>query len=67
MRTLIQGGWVVGFDGRSHQLLRDGAVVFEDDLVIHVGQTFDEPLAQQVVCVSWRSAWSHCVIANPDV
>src|SRR5437764_9165141 len=41
MRTLIQGGWVVGFDGRSHQLLREGAVVFEDDLVIHVGQTFD--------------------------
>jgi 5-methylthioadenosine/S-adenosylhomocysteine deaminase len=41
VRTLIQGGWVVGFDGRGHQLLRDGTVVFEDDLIIHVGQTFD--------------------------
>src|SRR6185295_6592566 len=39
-RTLIQGGWVVGFNGTSHQLLRDGTVVFEDDHVIHVGPTF---------------------------
>jgi 5-methylthioadenosine/S-adenosylhomocysteine deaminase len=37
MRTLIQGGWVVGFDGRSHQLLRDGALVFEDDTIVEVG------------------------------
>src|SRR5712691_5983761 len=41
MRTLIQGGWVDGFDGRAHQIYRDGTLVFEDDLIIHVGQTFD--------------------------
>jgi 5-methylthioadenosine/S-adenosylhomocysteine deaminase len=41
MRTLIQGGWVVGFDGRSHQLFRDGTVVYEDDAVIDVAQRFD--------------------------
>jgi cytosine/adenosine deaminase-related metal-dependent hydrolase len=41
MRTLVQGGWIVGFDGGSHRLLRDGTVVFDNDLVIHVGQTFD--------------------------
>jgi cytosine/adenosine deaminase-related metal-dependent hydrolase len=41
MRTLVQGGWIVGFDGSSHRLLRDGTVVFDNDLVIHVGQTFD--------------------------
>ena len=41
MRTLIQGGWVVGFDGRSHQLFRDGTLVFEDDVVLEVGHTFE--------------------------
>src|SRR6266568_1275282 len=40
MRTLIRGGWVVGFDGRSHRLIRDGTIVFEDDRILHVGQTF---------------------------
>jgi 5-methylthioadenosine/S-adenosylhomocysteine deaminase len=37
MRTLIQGGWVVGFDGHSHRLFRDGSVVYEDDRILHVG------------------------------
>jgi cytosine/adenosine deaminase-related metal-dependent hydrolase len=41
MRTLIQGGWVVGFDGRSHQLFRDGTVVFEDNTIVAVGRRFD--------------------------
>ena len=37
MRTLIQGGWVVGFDGRSHQLFRNGTLVFEDTTIVDVG------------------------------
>lgn len=41
MRTLIQGGWVAGFDGTSHELLRDGVVVYEDDRVLEVGHRFD--------------------------
>jgi cytosine/adenosine deaminase-related metal-dependent hydrolase len=41
MRTLIQGGWVVGFDGSGHVLVPDGCVVFEDDRVVHVGRRFD--------------------------
>ena len=41
MRTLIQGGWVVGFDGAHHELIRDGVVVYEDDSVIHVDKRFD--------------------------
>src|SRR5579885_2832633 len=41
MRTLIQGGWVVGFDGQGHELLRDGVVVYEEDRIIHVGYRFD--------------------------
>ena len=41
MRTLIQGGWIVGFDGRSHQLFRDGTLVFENDVVLEVGHSFE--------------------------
>jgi 5-methylthioadenosine/S-adenosylhomocysteine deaminase len=41
MRTLIQGGWVVGYDGESHELIRDGVVVYENDRVLHVGKRFD--------------------------
>lgn len=41
MRTLVRGGWVVGFDGRSHVLLKDGVVVYEDDTIISVGHAFD--------------------------
>ena len=40
MRVLIQAGWVVGFEGRSHRLYRDGTVVYEDDRVLHVGPPF---------------------------
>ena len=40
MRTLIQGGWVVGYDGHTHVLIPNGSLVFEGDRVIHVGQAF---------------------------
>lgn len=41
MRTLVEGGWVVGFEGQGHELLRDGVVVYEDDRFLHVGPRFD--------------------------
>ena len=41
MRTLIQGGWVVGHAGGHHQVLRDGVCVVEDDRILHVGKQFD--------------------------
>jgi 5-methylthioadenosine/S-adenosylhomocysteine deaminase len=41
MRTLIRASWVVAFDGRSHELLRDGALVYEDDRVEWVGRSFE--------------------------
>src|SRR3989442_6788587 len=31
MRTLIQGGWVVGFNGRGHELIPNGSVAFQND------------------------------------
>ena len=29
MKTLIQGGYIVGFNGKSHEILKDGVVVLE--------------------------------------
>ena len=40
MRTLIQGGDVLAFDEGGHRLLRDGAIVLEDDRVLFVGRRF---------------------------
>ena len=43
MRTVFRGGWIVGHDGASHAIVRDGVCVVEDDRVVHVGGAFDEP------------------------
>jgi cytosine/adenosine deaminase-related metal-dependent hydrolase len=37
MKTLIEGGWVVAFDGGSHEVHEEGSVVLEDDRVVHAG------------------------------
>jgi 5-methylthioadenosine/S-adenosylhomocysteine deaminase len=44
MRTKLQGGTVVGFDGHTHVLIRDGVVVWEDDRITFVGKTYDGPV-----------------------
>ena len=41
MRTLIRGGWVVGFAAGGHTLVPDGVVVYEDDRIVHVGRRFE--------------------------
>jgi 5-methylthioadenosine/S-adenosylhomocysteine deaminase len=41
VRTLIRGGWVVGFGGGGHTLVPEGVVVYEDDRIVHVGRRFD--------------------------
>ena len=41
MRTLVRGGWVVGFARGGHTLVPDGVVVYEDDRILHVGRRFD--------------------------
>ena len=48
MRTLIQGGWVVGYDHGGHELIPNGCVVFEDDRVIHVGRAFEGRVDQRI-------------------
>src|SRR5439155_300632 len=48
MKTLIQGGWVVGYDGHGHELIPNGCVVFEDDRLIHVGRAFTGAVDRRV-------------------
>jgi 5-methylthioadenosine/S-adenosylhomocysteine deaminase len=40
MRTHIDNGWVVAFDGRGHQVYEQGSVVFEDDRIVHAGPRY---------------------------
>ena len=48
MRTLIQGGWVVGYDGKGHELIPNGTVVFEDDRIVHVGRSYPGPVDRRL-------------------
>ena len=41
MKTLVRGGWVVGYANDGHTLVPDGVVVYEDDRIIHVGRRFE--------------------------
>jgi 5-methylthioadenosine/S-adenosylhomocysteine deaminase len=40
MKTLIQGGYVVGFDGVEHEIFKEGAVVYDGDRVEFVGKHY---------------------------
>lgn len=40
MRTLLEGGDIVAYADGGHRLLRDGALLFEDDRVVFVGRRF---------------------------
>jgi 5-methylthioadenosine/S-adenosylhomocysteine deaminase len=44
MRTKLQGGIIVGFNGHTHGLIREGVVVWEDDRITFVGKTYDGPV-----------------------
>ena len=37
MKTLIEGGWVVAYNGRTHEVHERGSVVIEDDKILHAG------------------------------
>src|SRR5258705_10616282 len=37
MRTVIEGGWVVAWNGKGHEVYEQGSVVFEGDRVVHAG------------------------------
>ena len=40
MRTRVKGGWVVGHDDVKHTLIRNGEVVYENDTIIFVVESF---------------------------
>lgn len=41
--TVIRAGWIVGFDGGEHRLIRDGVVAIEADRIVHVGRRWEGP------------------------
>ena len=44
MKTLIEGGWVVAFNGTGHEIHERGSVVVEDDRVLHAGEPYTGPV-----------------------
>ena len=48
MKTLIRGGYVVGFNGKNHEVLKDGVVVFENDTISFVGFSYPGPVDKTI-------------------
>ena len=48
MKTLIQGGWVVGFDGKEHEIIKDGVVVFDSNRVEFVGKDYAQAVDKKI-------------------
>jgi cytosine/adenosine deaminase-related metal-dependent hydrolase len=48
MKTLIEGGWVVGFDGTEHEIIRDGVVVYDGNRIEFVGKDYRQPVDQKI-------------------
>lgn len=48
MKTLIQGGWVVSFNGKEHEIIQNGVVVFENDRILFVGKQYNEPVDKKI-------------------
>lgn len=48
MKTLIQGGYVVGFNGQEHEIIKDGVVVFEGGRILFVGKEYSEPVDKKI-------------------
>lgn len=48
MKTLIRGGWIVGFDGENHELIKDGVVVFDGPRIEFVGKSYAEPIDRKI-------------------
>jgi 5-methylthioadenosine/S-adenosylhomocysteine deaminase len=69
MVTLIQGGYVIGNDGKEHRLIMDGVVVFEDDKIVHVGKSYsgsvDERIDAKGKIVSPGFVNTHCHSFGP--
>ena len=50
MKTLIQGGFVVGFDGTQHEIIKDGVVVYDGNRIEFVGKDYSPPVDKKDRC-----------------
>src|SRR5262245_31558741 len=48
MRTMIQGSYIVGFNGKEHELIKDGVVVFNGDHIEFVGKEYSQPVDKRI-------------------
>jgi cytosine/adenosine deaminase-related metal-dependent hydrolase len=48
MKTLIEHGWVVAWNGRTHEVHEQGHVVFEGDKVVHAGGAYTGPVDARI-------------------
>src|SRR5437867_11815160 len=48
MKTLIQGGYVVGFDGKQHEIVKDGVVVFDGNRIEFVGKEYAQLVDKRI-------------------
>ncbi len=48
MKTLIQGGYVVGFNGKEHEIIKDGVVVFAGNQIEFVGKEYSQPVQKNI-------------------
>ena len=48
MKTLIQGGYVVGFNGTEHEVFKDGVVIFEGNRIEFAGREYTQPVDKKV-------------------
>src|SRR5215472_2404188 len=42
MKALIEGGWVVAFNGTSHEVYENGSVMYENDRIVHAGGPYTD-------------------------
>ncbi|HET8563085.1 MAG TPA: chlorohydrolase family protein, partial [Candidatus Binatia bacterium] len=45
---LIQGGYMVGYDGKQHEIITDGVVVFENDRLLFVGKSYVDSVDKRI-------------------
>lgn len=48
MKTLIQGGYVVGFGDKEHEIIKDGIVVFDGNRIEFVGKEYAQPVDKSI-------------------
>jgi cytosine/adenosine deaminase-related metal-dependent hydrolase len=48
VRTAIKAGWVVGHSNGAHQLIRNGVLVYEDNVIVFVGTSFDGTVDREI-------------------